>query len=156
MQISIFYSSSLLQICFIVIALYLFYSKTTQTSSYFNVQKYIWIFFFTTHSLLLICIKILFIVYCLLYIFFSFERQLCFIQCEDDLRWHARQSDVDKYRTRLIEDDVLIIYDRYIVKIKELFKSWSRKGKMSLRQWKQMIDILLIEETSTRLGTVSK
>ena len=72
------------------------------------------------------------------------------------MRWHARQSDVDKYRTRLIEDDVLIIYDRYIVKIKELFKSWSRKGKMSLRQWKQMIDILLIEETSTRLGKVSK
>jgi hypothetical protein len=73
--------------------------------------------------------------------------------CLEDLRWNARQSDADAFRARLVEDDVLMIWDRFIDRVSEIFKTWSRKRKMSLRNWKSFVDILQLEETSSRLGS---
>jgi hypothetical protein len=73
--------------------------------------------------------------------------------CKDDLRWNSRWADVDAFRTRLGEEGVIIVYHRHVDKCREVFKAWSRKNKMSLKQWKSMVGVLLLEETSARLNS---
>ena len=47
----------------------------------------------------------------------------------------------------------MIVYDRHVNVVREIFQTWSRKNKMSLKQWKTMVGVLLLEETSARLNS---
>ena len=73
--------------------------------------------------------------------------------CTDDLRWNSRWADVDAFRKKLVEEQVMIVYDRHVNVVREIFQTWSRKNKMSLKQWKTMVGVLLLEETSARLNS---
>ena len=72
--------------------------------------------------------------------------------CIDDLKWNARQSDVDALRCRLIESGVFVIFQQFKTLLKNIFNKFSKKGKMSRKQWSQLNGVLLLEEHSNRLS----
>jgi hypothetical protein len=73
--------------------------------------------------------------------------------CLDDLRWNARQSDADTLRSRLVEEDVLLIHAKHHSILKDIFGEFSRKGKMSLRQWHKFHEVFMLETYSKRLSS---
>ena len=73
--------------------------------------------------------------------------------CDQDLRWNARQSDADAFRLRLVDADVLVSFDRFYPAARAIFKEWSRKGRMGMRQWRNFVKTMMLEESSSRLGS---